>query len=119
MKVLLRLLRPGPDGGVEYQDTELSSEQLSLGSAPDCTIQLLGENVIAHHATLRAAGRSWTVSCSRGSTVTVNGRRTASANVGVSDLIEIGGHRLRLIDAPQGFDLGIELETDTQVAPSA
>ena len=45
MKVLLRLVRPGPEGSTEYQDTEISADELSLGSAPDCTVQLLGEQV--------------------------------------------------------------------------
>ena len=117
--MLLRQLRTGPDGATEYQDTELSAEVLSLGSAADCTIQLLGTGVEAHHAALRSRGSDFSIECQRPATVAVNGRRTRSATVKAGDLLEIGAHRLRVLEAPAGFDLGLEWEPDPQVAPSA
>jgi predicted CXXCH cytochrome family protein len=119
MKVLLRLMRPGPEGASEYQDTELSADVLAVGSAADCTIQLLGEGVVAHHATLRAASGRCVIACARGCRVTVNGQTTGSATARIGDLIEIGGHRLRVIEPPAGFDLGLELELDPRVPLSA
>lgn len=119
MDVLLRLVRPGTDGAIEYQDTELSADVLTVGSAADSAIQLLGTDVQAQHATLRGSGGKWTLASTGGARVAVNGRRTASAQLQTGDLIEVGGHRLRLIDPPAGFDLGIEIEPDPQVDPSA
>ena len=119
MKILLRLVRPGPEGSTEYQDTEISADELSLGSAPDCTIQLLGEQVGAHHAYIRPSSDRWAISCGRGLSIALNGKQTAAARLRATDLIEIGGHRLRLIEPPAGFDLGIELELDVEVARSA
>jgi predicted CXXCH cytochrome family protein len=119
MDVLLRVMRPGADGGVAYQDTELSGDVLTVGSAADATIQLLGADVAARHATIRASSGGWTIACTSGCQLTVNGKRTASSALQSGDLIELGGHRLRLIDPPAGFDLGIEIEPDPQVDPSA
>src|SRR5690349_23497423 len=106
MKVLLRLVRPGPEGSTEYQDTEISADELSLGSAPDCTVQLLGEQVGAHHAYIRLSSDRWAISCGRGLSIALNGKPTSAARLRATDLVEIGGHRLRLIEPPAGFDLG-------------
>jgi predicted CXXCH cytochrome family protein len=119
MDVLLRLVRTGADGAVEYQDTELSADVLSVGSAPDSAVQLLGAAVAAHHATIRPSATEWLIACIGRCKVTVNGKRLASASLKVGDLVEIGGHRLRLIDPPAGFDFGVEIEPDPTVDPSA
>jgi predicted CXXCH cytochrome family protein len=119
MDVLLRQLRAAPDGGTEYQDTELRGEGLSLGSAADCTIQLLGERVEAQHATVRARHHELSVTSVRRARVYINGRPVRSAIAKLGDLIEIGAHRLRVLDPPAGFDFALEWEPDPQVAPSA
>ena len=45
MDALLRQLKSGADGIAEYRDIEVSVDALTMGSAPDRTIQLLGEQV--------------------------------------------------------------------------
>ncbi len=119
MDVLLRQLRPGPEGATEYQDTELSAEILTLGSAADCAIQLLGEGVDAHHATLRARDQLLVINCQRSATVAINGVAANSGTARTGDLVEIGGHRLRLLEPPAGFDFALEWEPDPRMAPSA
>ena len=119
MDVLLRLVRPGADGVIESQDTEATASVLSIGSAPDCDVQLLGAVVAAHHATIRPSGAQWLIACAGPCKVTVNGTRTASSPLKLGDLVEIGGHHLLLIKPPAGFDLGIEIEPDPKVDPSA
>ena len=42
MEALLRELHEGPDGIPEYRDTEISANDLTIGSAADQRIQLLG-----------------------------------------------------------------------------
>ena len=42
MEALLRELHQGPDGIPEYRDTEISGAELTIGSAADQRIQLLG-----------------------------------------------------------------------------
>jgi predicted CXXCH cytochrome family protein len=119
MDVLLRQLRQGSDGAVEYEDTELAVDSLSVGSAADCTIQLLGEGVAATHAIIRGDRQQLSVLCSRGCRVVINGIKTATAALQVGDLIELEGHRLRRVEPPGGFDVAIEIEANTQVAASA
>jgi predicted CXXCH cytochrome family protein len=118
MEVLLRQLRQGPDGAVEYQDTELTADALSLGSAADCTIQLLGEAVAANHATIRGGRRQLSIACHRRCKAVINGVSSASATLKIGDLIEIGGHYLRLVEPPAGFDIAIEIEPNAQAATS-
>ena len=119
MDVLLRQVRQGADGGIEYQDTELSAESLSVGSAADCTIQLLGEGVAPRHASIRGAGTQLSISCSRGCRIAINGTRTSAAALKTGDLVEIGGNRLRLVEPPAGFEAAIEIEANAHVDASA
>jgi predicted CXXCH cytochrome family protein len=119
MDVLLRQLRQGRDGAVEYQDTELVAENLSVGSAADCTIQLLGEGVAANHALIRGGASALTIAARRGCRMSINGAPAQSATLKIGDLIEIAGHRLRWVAAPAGFDCAIEIEANSQVAASA
>ena len=46
MEALLRELHEGPDGIPEYRDTEISGADLTIGSAADQRIQLLGLEAI-------------------------------------------------------------------------
>src|SRR5579863_4382134 len=114
MDVLLRQVRQAADGAVEYQDTELDADVLSVGSAADCTIQLLGEGVAPRHATIRVSGMQLTISCNRGHFIALNGARIGSAILKVGDLAEIGGNRLRLVQPPAGFDAAIEIEANAK-----
>jgi hypothetical protein len=116
--VLLREIRPGADGIAEYRDVEVSAETLTLGSAPDRSIQVLGNNVGAEHAELAAAAGGMTIKCRRGYVVLVNGEETTSATLASGDVIEIGGNRLMLVEAPAGFDHGIQIELDQDVDAS-
>jgi len=118
MDVLLRQLRQAADGALEYQDTEVTADALSVGAAADCTIQLLGEGVAAHHATLRGRRGQLSIACHRGCKALINGVASASAALKIGDLVEIGGHYLRLVEPPAGFDIAIEIEPNAQAATS-
>lgn len=119
MDVLLRQLRPGPDGAIEYQDIEVSADELSVGASADCTLQLLGEGVSAHHAMIRIRGTQLTLLGLKGAKVRINGALRRAAALQPGDLIEIGGHRVRVVDPPAGFDCGLEVDPDLTVSPSA
>jgi predicted CXXCH cytochrome family protein len=119
MDVLLRQVRQGADGAIEYQDTELSAEVLSVGSAADCTIQLLGEGVAPRHASIRGTREQLLITCTRGHRIALNGTPTSSAQLQVGDLADIGGNRLRRVEPPGGFDVAIEIEANAQVSASA
>ena len=108
MEVLLREVREGPDGIPEYHDTEISAAELTIGSAADRSIQLLGKGVDAEQAVIRKSGSRLELSCKRGK-VTVNERDVASALLCVGDIVRIGDHELTVMTAPGGFDAAIEL----------
>jgi predicted CXXCH cytochrome family protein len=115
---LLREIKQGADGIAEYRDVEVSAETLTLGSAPDCSIQVLGKGVGAQHAELAANQNGFSIRCKRGFSVLVNGEAQSAANISVGDMLEIGGNRLMLVDAPSGFDLGIQIELDPHIDAS-
>jgi len=118
MDVLLRQVRQAADGAVEYQDTEVNADALSVGAAADCTIQLLGEGVAAHHATIRGGRGKVSIACHRRCKALINGASSGHAALTIGDVVEIGGHHLRLVEPPAGFDIAIEIEPNAQVATS-
>ena len=118
MDALLREIRPSADGIAEYRDVEVSVDTLTLGSAPDRTIQLLGNNVAPEHAELRLARKGVQLTCRRGHTVIIDGKAVASAMLSPGDGVEIGGNRLSLLDPPAGFDIGVQIELDPNIDAS-
>ncbi|HTV96483.1 MAG TPA: FHA domain-containing protein [Steroidobacteraceae bacterium] len=110
MNVLIRQIRAGPDGIPEAQDAEAEVDVVTLGSAADRTIQLLGREVAGRHAQIGAQRSGFKIICSRGRRVRVNDREVSSAALALGDRIELGGHRLRLIAPPAGFDVAIEVQ---------
>lgn len=119
MDALLRELREGPDGIAEYYDTELTTRELTIGSAADRNIQLLGRGIAAQHAVIRQAGSQLMLECKRGEVVRLNGRKRADARLKVGDVIELAGHRLRIAQPPPGFSAAIELQANDRVDASA
>jgi predicted CXXCH cytochrome family protein len=113
MNVLIRYLRQGPDGVPEAQDLEVAAGIITIGSAADCTIQLLGRSVGPRHASIGSSGSTLKVSCSRRRRVRVNGQEVGSATLAVGDEIQIAGHRLQLIVPPAGFDLAFEVQRNS------
>lgn len=118
MDALLREIRPSADGIAEYRDVEFSADTLTLGSAPDRTIQLLGSNVAPKHAELRLTQTGVQLTCRRGHTVMIDGKAVASARLSPGDGFAIGGNRLTLLDPPAGFDTGVLIELDPNIDAS-
>ena len=115
MQVLVRLVRRRPDGIQEEQDSDLESSQVTVGSAADRDIQLLGPGIAADHAVIARSGREVTITARRDAELLVNGTRCRSARLSPDSVVEIGGHRLALIEAPAGFDLAIRVELSSTV----
>jgi predicted CXXCH cytochrome family protein len=118
MDALLRELREGPDGIPEYHDTELSAETLTIGSAADRQIQLLGRSIAPEHAVIRKSGERLTLECRRGLRVRLNGRDASSGKLELGDVIELGGHRLTVAEPPTGFDVALELRPNDKIDAS-
>jgi hypothetical protein len=107
MDALLREIREGPDGIPEYHDTEISGAELTIGSAPDRHVQLLGRSVALEHAVIRKSGSKISIECERGERIRVNGKKVGSAKLKRGDTIELSGHQLLIADPPPGFDLAL------------
>src|SRR5262245_13714515 len=118
MEALLRELREGPDGIPEYHDTELRAEALTIGSAADRQIQLLGRSIASEHAVIRKSGERLTLECRRGLRVRLNDREVSSGKLERGDTIELGGHRLTVVEPPAGFDVAIELRPNDLIDAS-
>jgi len=118
MDALLRELRPSTDGIAEYRDVEVSAESLTVGSAPDRPIQLLGDKVAPDHAELQSVPGGVEVTCRRGCSITVDGAKVTSARLSPGDSFEVGGNKLTLLDPPAGFEIGVQIEFDSDIDAS-
>src|SRR5262245_40084169 len=99
---------------------EVRADAISIGSAPDQIVQLLGAGIGRHHAVLRDGGSGrFRLTCVDKARVAVNGKEVRSATLQVGDRIEVAGHRVVLIGAPAGFDVGIEIHRNIEVQNSA
>jgi len=108
MQLLLRKCTLNERGETELSDIELSADQITFGSAPDCDVQLLGENIRARHALLRISRGAARIEAARGCELSYNGGAVARAQLRGGDTLEFGAHRLQVMDAPAGFDLALQ-----------
>lgn len=115
MDVLLRELIQGAGGFAEYRDVEVTTEAVTIGSAADRTIQLLGASVAGDHAEITQHRAETRIVCSRGHTVMVGDQPVRSETLVPGSTVGIGKHRLTIIDAPVGFDLAIQIEVDNTI----
>jgi hypothetical protein len=115
MEVLLRYLRQSPSGVTEFLDSATTVDEITIGSAADCTVQLLGRTIAGKHADIKRSGAGLAIVCRGGNRVEVNGAACASKPLAVGDKIGIAGHKLAIIQPPAGFDAAIEVRPDTTV----
>jgi Cytochrome c7 and related cytochrome c len=118
MNVLIRYLRQRPDGVTEAQDSEVTLDDISIGSAADRNIQLIGRDIGAKHAQITGSAAKLKISCQPGRKIRLNGRDARSASLAVGDVIQIGGHTLKVAKPPAGFDVAIEVQLSTNIDAS-
>jgi predicted CXXCH cytochrome family protein len=118
MEILLRYLRQSSSGATEFLDSSVTADVITVGSAADSTVQLLGRSVAGKHAEIRKSGSGLRIVCRRGNRVEVNGQRCASKRLIVGDKISLAGHGLAVIQPPAGFDVAVEVRPDTGVGAS-
>lgn len=108
MQILLRKSTFDDQGLPQLTDFELSSDTLIIGSAPESEIQLLGNKIFARHAKIRQTGNGYQIDAEKGCQFIFNGAAVKQAALQQQDVIEIGQHRLTVIDTPPGFDLALQ-----------
>lgn len=104
MRLLLRIAQQDEQGFESFSDVEFNQEQILLGTSQDSDIQLLGPEVRQQHAQIKGNK----IKCKSGAKGSLNGKSMRSAQLNTGDELEIGGHRLAIVQAPPGFDLAIE-----------
>lgn len=119
MEVLIREIRTNADGLQQVTDKEFSGDVITLGSAPNQVIQLIGLNVSREHATISLTEQGIRLTCTASDlSVTVNNGSVNAVTLNRGDTILIGAHRLRLVAAPAGFNLAIEVQLNAKVDSS-
>ncbi|MBV1904519.1 MAG: cytochrome c3 family protein [Pseudomonadales bacterium] len=118
MDLLLRELYVAVDQGQEFLDRELSSNEITIGSAQDQLIQLIGIDIKSAHLVLKESDGVVNVKCMRGCKVSINDKLVGSAAISQGDVLKLGGHSLKVFKAPSGFDLALELDPDQSVDSS-
>jgi len=118
MFALVRQLREGP-GVCEYADTELTGDVITIGSAPDRDIQLLGRGVAADHAVIRRSGGTLGIVARGGTLLQINGIARSAAPLSSGDTIDIGGNIITMLPPPAGFDLALAVQPNADVKGSA
>lgn len=118
-----RITRKGK-GNVGYQDFAFDGDTLTVGRGTDQVIALTDIRAALAHATLTALGAGKVRIESQVVTgVKVDGRSERNAIVKRGSIIEFGGVRLKLLDAPKGFDAAVEVSplesAETRVAAQA
>lgn len=114
MSILIRKMRLSGSTLVETSDMEFEADELSLGSAGTCDVQLFGDDVAANHLRLRAEGGAANFECRGNALVALAGEDRRNGRLSPGEEIDIGGNRLRVIDAPPGFQLALELSVDAE-----
>jgi predicted CXXCH cytochrome family protein len=117
MFALVRQLREGP-GVCEYADTELTGDVITIGSAPDRDIQLLGRGVAADHAVIRRSGGTLGIVARGGTLLQINGIARSAAPLSSGDTIDIGGNIITMLPPPAGFDLALAVQPNADVKKS-
>jgi predicted CXXCH cytochrome family protein len=116
MQLLLRQLRRLPDGQIDYQDLELATDELLIGSAPHCQLQWVGVGIAPVHASLKVRSGGVIVKCRRGLRISINGKPSSGGALHVGDELQLGSQRLRRVAAPGGFQLALEVDAHTSDA---
>lgn len=118
MLVLIRNIRVRGDAIVDQRDVELDCRRLRLGSGRGQDIQLFGEQVGAAHATLKPYGGGLRIRCQGRHRVTIDDTHRRRVRLPNEQWAQIGGHQLRSVEPPPGFDAAIELRIDADASPA-
>lgn len=106
--VLLRQTLVRADGTGERLEAELDAATITLGSAPDCLVNLAGTAGL--HAVLKVGSGSAVLKLKGANQAKVNGSERRSARLKPGDIVEIGAHRIEVFAPPAGFDLGLDVQ---------
>ena len=111
MDILLRKITTVESRNV-YQDYELHGKSLKIGASPDCDIQLRGVNIFKVHALMSLDSSKININAKQGAKIYINGKSKGKSHLQVGDVISLEGHKIKVIDSPDGFDVAFEIYLD-------
>lgn len=118
MDILLRYVDTA-NGSQSYQDTEVKSKSLSIGSSKAVDIQLCGKDIALKHLVIITSGGKVTFDCKGKLRIALNGRAVSKGKLAVNDEIQLESHIIRVINAPAGFDVALEIRVDQDLQDRA
>jgi predicted CXXCH cytochrome family protein len=103
--LIRRVVKRGKDS-LEYRDSDIETDSVTIGWASDQAITLAGPDIDACHARIRRRlGGGLEIQAVSAAQVRVNGAAAKAAALKAGDVIEIGVHRLSVLERQPGFDL--------------
>ena len=117
MAFLLRNVSRSAEGRDIVRTSRVEGERLTVGRDPACDVRLTDLAVALRHATVERTGSRLMVRAAEGLSVTLDGRRTASADIhlGTGGDLVIARHVLRFMPAaPDADDVSVEIERITE-----
>jgi predicted CXXCH cytochrome family protein len=114
--VLIREIPPNASAAAPFHDRELDVREITFGSAPDRSLQILGPGVEGRHGTLTPSGSSLKLRCARGLTVQMGGKAVRRATLAIGDTVELAGTTLQVLDPPAGFAAALAVTPARDVA---
>ncbi len=118
MDILLRYVDTA-NGSQSYQDTEVKSKSLTIGSSKAVDIQLCGKDIALKHLVITASAGKVKFECKGKRRISLNGRTVSKGKLAVDDEILLDSHIIRVITAPAGFDLALEIRVDQNLQDRA
>lgn len=110
--IFLKVMRTGQD----TEDFILGADLITIGSAPDCSVRLVADDLPARHATIETSVRTSTSRVTAlgdptPAKVTLNGALVTSAQLENGDVIGIGNYSLVYFQSHGGYDGSIDTKT--------
>ena len=114
MYFLIRKLTGGADA--EAVDSEYSGDRLVLGASDNAAVVLPG---LTGEIVVSGKGDGACTVTGRGLQLRLDGSEVARATLPVGGEVNAGDYLLRVLDPPAGFDVALQLETETALSDSA
>ena len=108
MQLLLRKVTYDNDGHPEYLDVDIDSDEVSIGSSPNCDVQLLGAGVGAVHARLVKSGSNFGIVAEKGLKIVGGNKSVSKAKLQIGNTFSVGEQKFKCVEPPTGFDLALE-----------
>ena len=109
MNILIRQIVLDENDREATYDRDIQTDVLSIGSATDCDVQVLGEGLAAVSAQVRLRGARLQIARVASAPLHVNEKAVSKSDLSVGDTVSLAGNELHVIAPPTGFDSAFEL----------